>query len=113
MRVSIRRIQKAIADDFGIPVEKMTMPRPSGRDCRLNTRQFHRPRQYAMLLARELTPLSLPTLGRIFRRDHTTIIHGIRSARKRIGEDRNLALKIEARKLLLKCEPRPLFDWTV
>jgi chromosomal replication initiation ATPase DnaA len=106
MRVSIRRIQKAIADDFGIPVEKMTMPRPSGRDCRLNTRQFHRPRQYAMLLARELTAHSFTKIGEMFHRDHSTVIAGIRAAEKRLAEDKSIALKIEARALLLTSEPR-------
>ena len=40
-----------------------------------------RPRQAAFLLAHELTGKSTPQIGRYFRRDHSTVLHGIRVAR--------------------------------
>lgn len=44
-----------------------------------------RPRHVAMLLVFELRPdLSLPTLGQIFSRDHTSVMHGRDKARERI-----------------------------
>lgn len=43
-------------------------------------------RQDAMLALQEARPLlSLPTLGRLFHRDHSTVLHGLRRARKRRG----------------------------
>lgn len=46
------------------------------------------PRQVAMLLIRECRPnLSLPQIARVFKRDHTTVIHGIRRARGHILEE--------------------------
>ena len=40
-------------------------------------------RQEAMLRLRRETDLSLPQIGRIFKRDHSTVIHGIRRASQR------------------------------
>ena len=38
-----------------------------------------RPRQMAMALAKELTPMSLPEIGQNFgNRDHTTVLHACR-----------------------------------
>ena len=46
------------------------------------------PRQLAMLLIRELCPnLSAPAIGRVFNRDHSTILHGIKQARERVQWD--------------------------
>lgn len=43
------------------------------------THRVVRPRQLAMYLCRLLTPLSLPEIGRrLGRKDHTTILHGVR-----------------------------------
>lgn len=40
------------------------------------TNEFVRPRQIAMYLCRDLTPNSLPRIGRMFGdRDHTTVLH--------------------------------------
>jgi hypothetical protein len=96
MRISVRHIQDVVAADFGVPAETFRSP---GKHA-----EIARPRQFAMLLARELTPLSYPVLGKLFNRDHSTIIAGVRAAQKRVSSDRNLALKLEARKLLLQCE---------
>lgn len=41
------------------------------------------PRQDCMRMLRNETDLSLPDIGRIFGRDSTTVIHGIRQSEKR------------------------------
>ena len=51
--------------------------------CKSRTRDLVHPRQAAMLWLRNNTNLSLPEIGRLFDRDHTTVLHGIRAAEKR------------------------------
>ena len=51
-------------------------------------REVARPRQIAMYLAKQLTPRSLPEIGRRFGgRDHTTVIHAVRQIERLRGED--------------------------
>ena len=72
---SVRRIQEATAEAFGISAEALL-----ARD-RTPTVAFAR--QVAMYLARELTDQGLPALGREFGgRNHTTVLH----AWKRVSE---------------------------
>lgn len=42
-------------------------------------RRFAHPRQICMSLVRDLTPHSLPRIGKAFNRDHTTVIHAARN----------------------------------
>jgi chromosomal replication initiator protein len=54
-------------------------------------REVARPRQIAMYLAKQLTPRSLPEIGRRFGgRDHTTVIHAVRQIEKLRGLDHDL-----------------------
>ena len=77
-QISIENIQKTVADYYKIKVAEMYSKKRS--------RIIARPRQMAMALAKELTPLSLPDIGEAFGgRDHTTVLHGYR----RIAELRN------------------------
>ena len=70
-QISIENIQKTVADYYKIKVAEMYSKKRS--------RNFARPRQMAMALAKELTPLSLPDIGEAFGgRDHTTVLHGYR-----------------------------------
>lgn len=72
---AISEIQAAVAKYFDIPVKEMTSAR--------RARHIARPRQVAMYLARELTPRSLPEIGRRFGwRDHTTVIHAIKQVER-------------------------------
>lgn len=85
--VSIRQIQEAVSRSFRIPPIEMISAR--------RARDVSRPRQVAMYLARELTCHSLPRIGYYFGdRDHTTVMHGIREVKKRIGTDIALRQRI-------------------
>ena len=54
-------------------------------------RTIARPRQIAMYLAKQLTPRSLPEIGRRFGgRDHTTIMHGVRKIEELMATDSQL-----------------------
>ena len=67
-QISIDNIQKTVADYYRIKIADMLSKR--------RTRNLTRPRQIAMTLARELTPMSLPEIGNSFGgKDHSTVIH--------------------------------------
>lgn len=62
--------------------------RPIEMVSKRQSRRIARPRQIAMALAYELTPLSLPNIGRLFGgRDHTTVMYAISQVAKLSAED--------------------------
>jgi chromosomal replication initiator protein len=66
------------------------------------TRAVARPRQIAMYLAKQLTPRSLPEIGRKFGgRDHTTVIHAVRTVEKLVGADSAFAEDVELLRRML------------
>ncbi|MBC7755795.1 MAG: chromosomal replication initiator protein DnaA [Bdellovibrio sp.] len=67
-QITIENIQKTVADYYKIKVGEMHSKKRS--------RNFARPRQIAMSLARELTNHSFPEIGEAFgSRHHTTVMH--------------------------------------
>jgi chromosomal replication initiator protein len=67
-QITIENIQKTVADYYKIKVAEMYSKK--------RTRNFARPRQVAMALARELTNFSFPEIGEAFgNRHHTTVMH--------------------------------------
>jgi chromosomal replication initiator protein len=64
------RIIKESASYFGIRVEDLL-----GKS---QQREFVQPRQICMFLCRELLTISYQTIGRIFGRDHSTVITSVR-----------------------------------
>ena len=63
-----------------------------------------RPRQLAMYLAKILTPLSLPDIGKAFGRDHTTVIHAVKTIEDLIVRDKELAADVDLLSRRLKGE---------
>lgn len=79
-RPSVLAIQIAVSRHYGISLSEMWSER----------RGWHvsHPRQVAIYLARELTPLSFPRIGREFgNRDHTTAMYACAQVEIRIAED--------------------------
>ena len=63
------------------------------------SRYLVRPRQTAIYLAKMLTSKSLPEIGRNFsNRDHTTVIHSVKTIDRLRKEDNELNLKIDTLK---------------
>ena len=92
-QISIENIQKTVAEYYKIKVTEMYSKK--------RTRIVARPRQMAMAIAKELTPLSLPDIGEAFGgRDHTTVLHGhrkiteLRASDPAINRDFNTLLLI-------------------
>ena len=70
--ITVDNIQKTVAEFYKIKVSDMYSKKRS--------RNVARPRQVAMALAKELTPMSLPDIGEAFgNRDHTTVLHACRT----------------------------------
>ncbi|MDH5480081.1 MAG: chromosomal replication initiator protein DnaA [Nitrosomonas sp.] len=79
-QISIDNIQKTVAEYYKIKVSEMYSKK--------RTRVIARPRQMAMAIAKELTPLSLPDIGEAFGgRDHTTVLHGYRKIKELRASD--------------------------
>lgn len=86
-RVSVRRIQDVVCEYFGVTVISMLSDRRLQRCVRA--------RRIAYYFARELTPHSFPLLGRLFRKDHSTILVGAKAVTAEIEKDPEFAREIE------------------
>jgi chromosomal replication initiator protein len=93
-RITIEDIQKKVAEHYRLRMADMLSAR--------RARAVARPRQVAMYLAKQLTPRSLPEIGRKFGgRDHTTVMHAIRRIEELRAVDAALNEDIEQLRHLL------------
>ncbi len=81
-RVTVEEIQERVASHYRLGCEEMLSTR--------RARAVARPRQIAMYLAKSLTPRSLPDIGRRFGRDHSTVLHAVRTVERLRAEDAEL-----------------------
>ncbi len=79
---SVNEIQRVTADYYHIKLSDIQSAR---RD-----RKIARPRQMAMYLAKTATALSLPDIGRRFGRDHTTVMHAVKTIENLMSRDKQL-----------------------
>ncbi len=94
--VTVDKIQNTVSGYFNITLNDMLSQRRS--------RPLARPRQIAMFLAKKLTTRSLPEIGRRFaNRDHTTVIHAVKTITKLSEKDEEMKKNlIQIRSLLLE-----------
>ena len=62
-------ILKEVSKYYSITTDKLSASNRS--------KEMVQPRQVAMYLVRHLTDYSLPEIGKVFSRDHTTVLHSI------------------------------------
>jgi chromosomal replication initiator protein len=94
-RITIDEIQKKVAEHYNIRLADMHSAR--------RARAVARPRQVAMYLAKQLTPRSLPEIGRKFGgRDHTTVIHAVRKIEELSAYDSSFREDVELLRRLLQ-----------
>jgi len=87
-RVTIDEIQKKVAEYYSVRISDMHSPR--------RARNVARPRQVAMYLAKQLTPRSLPEIGRKFGgRDHTTVLHAVKKVEELMNKEKTMSEDIE------------------
>jgi chromosomal replication initiator protein len=88
-RITVDEIQKVTSEYYGLKQADLLSER--------RTRAVARPRQTAMFLAKSLTTRSYPDIGRRFGgRDHTTVLHAVRTIERLSKEDAQLARDVEA-----------------
>tara|TARA_Y100000996_G_scaffold413436_1_gene401681 strand:+ start:139 stop:1533 length:1395 start_codon:yes stop_codon:yes gene_type:complete len=94
--VTVDKIQNTVSNYFNISLNDMLSQRRS--------RPLARPRQIAMFLAKRLTTRSLPEIGRRFaNRDHTTVIHAVKTITKLSENDEEMKKNlIQIKGLLLE-----------
>jgi chromosomal replication initiator protein len=94
-RVTIDEIQKRVAEHYNVRFADMHSAR--------RAREIARPRQVAMYLCKQMTPRSLPEIGKKFGgRDHTTVIHAIRRIEELRLADKTLAEDLTILKRILE-----------
>ncbi|HEX5413797.1 MAG TPA: chromosomal replication initiator protein DnaA [Terriglobia bacterium] len=82
-RVSIEHIQRLVCQEYGLSLTQL-----KARD---NSHAVAFPRQVAMYLSKELTPASLPQIGREFGgKHHTTVLHSIQKIDQLRKADKDL-----------------------
>ena len=92
--VTVDKIQNVVSNYFNIPLSDMLSQRRS--------RPLARPRQIAMYLAKKMTTRSLPEIGRRFaNRDHTTVIHAVKTITRLSEQDHEMKKNIDQIKNLL------------
>lgn len=92
--ISIEDIQKQVSAHYNIRANDMFSSRRAAA--------IARPRQIAMFLAKDLTSLSYPAIGRSFGgRDHTTVMHAVKKIETLIAEDGALSADIDLLRGLL------------
>ncbi len=92
--ITVDKIQNVVSNYFNIPLSDMLSQRRS--------RPLARPRQLAMYLAKKMTTRSLPEIGRRFaNRDHTTVIHAVKTITRLSEQDDEMKKNINQIKSLL------------
>jgi len=87
-KVTVEEIQRRVSEHYNIRLSELIGP--------TRVRTIARPRQIAMYLCKTLTARSLPEIGRRFgKRDHTTILHGVKRIEELRARDSQLADDLE------------------
>ena len=82
-QVSLKEIQYAVCGHYQVSLIDLKSAR--------RERRIARPRQLAMYLAKVLTQTSLPDIGHAFERDHTTVMHAVKTIEDLLIRDKQLA----------------------
>ena len=91
-RVSLDAVLHAVSQHYEVPETKLTEP---GR----GTKEISKARQVAMFLMRECSSISLQSIGSRFGgKDHSTVVHAIKSVKKEMETDAAFARLIEGLK---------------
>ena len=87
VKITQDKILAAVAKKYGVTVEDLKGKR--------RTREIAMPRHICIYILRSITDMSLPAIGKLFKRDHTTIMSSIDAVEEKLREDANMEADIE------------------
>ena len=86
--VTMSKIAESVANFYGISMEDLV--KQSRR------KEFVKPRQTAMYIARKELGNSFPSIGEFFGgRDHTTVMHGVEKLEKAVADNDGIKQELE------------------
>ena len=86
-KLTIEEIQSAVAKKYSVDIGQiLSMER---------TQSLVTPRQLAMYIARKFTTKGLPEIAELFKKTHSTVIHGVKSIEKRLDVEEELKASLE------------------
>ena len=86
LAINVETIKKIVGKHFKVSMEDFESKR--------KTQSVAWPRQIAMFLCTELTDMSLPEIGREFKRDHSTVVHARDLVKEKVKNDPFFAAEI-------------------
>jgi chromosomal replication initiator protein len=97
LRTSVRAIRPHVSFDTIVAAvcERFAL-RPADLRSRRRSKHVAQPRQVAMYLCRHFLNASLPHIGELFGRDHTTVLHAVITTRRRLKDDVALQAVVSA-----------------
>ena len=81
-KLNIEEIQTVVAKKYAVTIGQILSSE--------RTQSIVTPRQMAMYIARKFTTKSLPEIAKMFEKTHATIIHGVKSIKKRLDVEEDL-----------------------
>ena len=94
--VTVDKIFSSVFQKYGVSKEDLISAKRS-KDIALA-------RHITIFLIREVTEMSLPNIGKIFNRDHTTVINSIENIERRINTDS--MLNFELKEIIKEVSPK-------
>ncbi len=86
--ITVNLIKEVVANNYGVDIQTM--------ESKKRTRAIAFPRQIAMYIARKLTSLSLPQIGKKFGgRDHSTVLHAFNKIKDKMEDEKEFNEKIK------------------
>jgi chromosomal replication initiator protein len=88
LRTTVRALRPQVTFDAIVAAvcERFAL-RPNDLRSRRRSRHVAQPRQVAMYLCRRFLNASLPHIGELFGRDHTTVLHAVTTTERRLKDD--------------------------
>jgi chromosomal replication initiator protein len=87
-QATVRIVATETCEKFQITIDRIT--------TRRRTDEVAVPRQVIFYVARELCDVSSTELGRLFKRDHGTVLHGVAQVKNRMDVDGLFAEKVKS-----------------